>query len=195
MGNNFLKIEEKHKDLIEIAIKYMSSINDNEHNIMHVMDVVNYTKELINLINGNIDKEVCIIAAYWHDVGRIKLDIGHEKLSAEMLKENMKKLNYELDFIDKCYSTIEKHKWNMTPTTKEGLIVKDADKLSFLGKGRWKECLRDNQKLDSIIELLPILRNEILYFEESRKIYDRDIINLVKMLYSKILDTNLDTND
>lgn len=187
MENNILKIEEKHKVLIEKAKEYMNSIEDSEHNIKHMIDVVNYTKELINLVNLNLDKEACIIAAYWHDVGRIKLDINHEKLSAEMLKEEMKKLNYKDDFIDTCYYAIENHKWNMNPKTNEGLIIKDADKLSFLGKERWMECIKSKWKLDSIIELLPILRDEILYFEESKKIYDREIIKLVKILYNETI--------
>ena len=66
------EIENKHQAIIDIAKNYMSSIKDNEHNINHMIDVVNYTKELLELISEDVDKEVCIISAYWHDVGRIK---------------------------------------------------------------------------------------------------------------------------
>ena len=76
----------------------------------------------------------------------------------------------------------------MVPETIEGLTIKDADKLAWLGSGRWKSCLDSGQDLDSIIELLPKLRNDILYFEESRKIYDRDIVKLVNTLYRRIYD-------
>ena len=72
----------------------------------------------------------------------------------------------------------------MTPETTEGLIVKDADKLAWIGKGRWESYIKNNQRLDTIVELLPKLRNEILYFEESRKIYDDNIIELIKLLYN-----------
>jgi HD superfamily phosphodiesterase len=102
-----------------------------------------------------------------------------------MLKEHMKRLNYDNEFIDSCCEAIENHKWNMKPKTKEGLIVKDADKLAFIGIERWNYCLDNNQKLDEIIALLPQLRNNILFFEESKKIYDREIINIVKLLYDK----------
>ena len=180
-----MEIEDKYRELIDISIKYMTNIEDNEHNINHINDVVRYTKELINAINIDINKDVCIISAYWHDVGRFQTDIGHEKLSAEMLKKYMMNMNYDNEFIHNCYQAIEKHKWNMTPLTNEGLILKDADKLAFLGKGRWKACLENDQNLDSIIDLLPKLRNEILYFEESRKIYDREIVELLKLLYKK----------
>lgn len=180
------EIENKHKDIIHIAQKYMSSITDNEHNINHMMDVVNYTKELLELISEDIDREVCIISAYWHDVGRIKLTNGHEKLSAEMLKNELERCGYDKSFIKKCYKAIENHKWNMTPKTIEGLIVKDADKLAWLGIGRWMSCLNSGQNLDALIELLPKLKDNILYFNESKKIYDRDIINLVNILYKRI---------
>ena len=162
----------------------MQSIDDYEHNINHIKDVVYYTKILIERLNIEINVDVCIISAYWHDVGRIKQKDGHEKISAEMLKETMKQYNYDDSLIDKCYKAIENHKWNMAPETTEGLIIKDADKLAWIGKGRWESCVKNNQRLDAIVELLPNLRNDILYFDESRKIYDRDIIELIKLLYN-----------
>ena len=42
----------------------MKSINDYEHNINHMNDVVSYTKELLNFLNRDIDIDVCIISAY-----------------------------------------------------------------------------------------------------------------------------------
>ena len=160
----------------------MSQINDYEHNIAHMYDVVTYTKELFSKISIDVNIDVCIICAYWHDVERIKINQGHEKLSAEMLKSEMKKLEYNNDFINMCYMAIINHKWNMHPKTIEGLIVKDADKLGWIGIKRWSECIKHNKKLDAIINLLPNLRNYILHFDESREIYDRDILKLIKLL-------------
>ena len=113
---NFLEIEQKHNKLIQIARKHMETICDFEHNVKHMNDVVNYTKELLNSINEEVNADVCIISAYWHDVGRIKANKGHEKISSEMLKEEMIKLNYDNELIDKCYKAIENHKWNMRTT-------------------------------------------------------------------------------
>lgn len=180
-----METENKYNELIEISKKYMKTITDNEHNMNHVNDVVSYTKELLNMVDIDVNKDVCIISAYWHDVGRTKTDIGHEKISAEMLKNHMMEMNYDSELIDSCYAAIENHKWNMTPKTNEGLILKDADKLAYLGQGRWKSCLDNNQNIDAIMELLPKLRNEILYFEESRKIYDREITKITKLIYEK----------
>lgn len=177
-------IELKYEKLINTAIQYMSKINDYEHDISHMQDVVNYTYELLDKVKINVNKEVCIICAYWHDVGRIKCIDGHEKLSADMLKAEMEKQGYDKQFINECYIAIENHKWNMLPKSNEGLIVKDADKLAWIGKERWKKCLDNNQRLDSIINLLAKLRTEILYFEESKEIYDRDIVQLIDILYN-----------
>lgn len=185
---NYDKIEEKYKDLIDIAKKYMNNINDCEHDINHMNDVVFYTKELIKQLNIDINLDVCIIGSYWHDVGRIRLNSGHEKLSAQMLKEVMEKYNYDKNLIEDCYKAIENHKWNMKPETIEGYIIKDADKLAWLGIRRWKSCLKNKQKLDELIELIPRLKNEFLYFEESKLIYDKEVINLIKYLYKKCYD-------
>ena len=179
----FELIEEKHKILISKAKEYMASINDKMHDINHMYDVVFYTKKLLEILNLDVDKEVCIISAYFHDVGRIKLNEGHEKLSADMLKEEMEKLGYDEIFIDKCYQAIIYHKWSMEPKTLEGKIVKDADKIGFIGLNRWKACIESKTDLDNIIELLPRLRNEFLYFTESKNIYDEEILKLLEYLY------------
>lgn len=179
-------IELKHNKLINKAKKYMRLIYDYEHDISHMYDVIDYTYELLNKINIDVNKEVCIISAYWHDVGRLKCSVGHEKISAEMLKEEMKKQGYDDKFINECYIAIENHKWNMTPQNNEGLIVKDADKLAWLGNRRWDICLRNKYKLDSIVELLPTLKKNILYFNESKEIYDKEIVKLVEKLYYHI---------
>ena len=102
-----------------------------------------------------------------------------------MLKKEMIESGYDNQFINECYLAIENHKWNMQPKTNEGLIVKDADKLGWIGIGRWQSCMKNNQNLDEIIKLLPRLKKEILYFKESKDIYDNDIVNLVRFLYYK----------
>ncbi len=182
---DFKYIEEKYKDLIDIAVSYMMKNSDKKHDINHMKDVVNYTKILLNNLKINANYDVCIISAYWHDVGRLFTDEGHEKVSAEMLKNEMIKRNYPNNLAKQCYKAIEKHKWNMIPETKEGLIIKDADKLDFIGIERWKSCLNNNYNLDDIVKLLPNLRNDYLYFEESKRIYDKEIVRLVEYLYKR----------
>lgn len=184
----YIKIEGKHKELINFAKQYMTLIKDSEHDINHMKDVVEYTKKILHNINEEIDVEACIIGAYWHDVGRTKIEVGHKKISAEMLSDTMKSLNYDENFIKKCYDSIEFHKWSMKPQTIEGLVVKDADKIAWLGAGRWNSCIKNKQRLDGLLELLPNLRNEILHFEYTKKLYDEEIVKVLKILYNEIYD-------
>lgn len=39
--------------------------------------------------------------------------------------------------------------------------------------------------MEKIVELLPNLREKYLYFEESRQIYDKEIIKLIDYLYRR----------
>ena len=48
----FNNIEEKYKDLINIAKEYMYTINDNEHDINHMNDVLEYTNKILGNIKG-----------------------------------------------------------------------------------------------------------------------------------------------
>lgn len=105
-----------------------------------------------------------------------------------MLKEEMKKMKYDDEIIEQCYLAIYKHSWYDMPETLEGIIVRDADKIDFIGIGRWKQCIEEQNKCNSILELLPTLRSELLQLECSRKIYDIEVSKLIKYLHDIIFD-------
>lgn len=186
MLEDYEEIEKKNKTLIEKAICKMKLVQDPKHSLSHVLQVVEYTKEILG--NVNADSEVCIISSYWHDVGRIEQDKGHALISANLLKEEMEKLCYDEEFIDKCYKAIYKHSWNEKPETLEGIIIRDADKIDFVGINRWKECIETNCRFDKILELLPIVRENQLKLDISKKIYDREIAKLITFLHDQIFN-------
>ena len=183
--NTFQQIEQKHKILIDKAIEIMKNVQDIKHSLSHVESVVTYTREILERIE-KADKEVCIISAYWHDVGRIEKAEGHAKISAKMLQEEMRKLGYEEELIQKCYLAIYKHGWREEPETLEGIIIRDADKIDFVGIGRWKECIQENCKFSKILELLPTMRKNLLKLDCSKEIFDREIANLVVYLHNQV---------
>jgi HD superfamily phosphodiesterase len=185
---NYIDIENKHKALIDTAINYLNQITDKEHDLNHTIDVVNFTKLILDKIDIDVNIEACIISAYWHDVGRLKKPQGHELLSATMLKEEMLKNNYPNNLIETCYKAIENHKWNMKPKTPEGLVIKDADKIAYIGPNRWQSIINNKKRIDEIISLLPEIRNNILYFSISKEIYDEFMVKLVIYLYNKIFE-------
>ena len=75
MLKDFKEIENKHKVLIEKAIDMMKLVEDPKHSLSHVLQVVQYTKEILE--NVEADNEECIISAYWHDTGKVEQDKGH----------------------------------------------------------------------------------------------------------------------
>lgn len=180
------EIEEKNQNLIQKAIKIMETVQDPKHSLSHMYSVVNYTKEILEKTEAN--KEVCIIATYWHDVGRSVAEKGHAKLSAEMLKNEMQELGYDSEFIEKCYKAVCNHGWSENPETLEGIIIRDADKIDFVGIGRWKQCIENNCKFAKILELLPTMRSELLRLDCAREIFDREIANLVAFLHNKVFN-------
>lgn len=182
------EVLDKHEIVINEAVKHMENIKDSEHDIAHLLDVIEYMDKLLPSLLPRLvlNIEVCYISAYWHDVGRIEFDKNHEELSALMLEEILCKNNYAREFIQKCSDAIRYHKWNMQPKTVAGHIVKDVDKLAFIGQRRWKACLEDKKPLDEIIELLPKLNSRILHFEESKNIFNEELMNFIQLLYSKI---------
>ena len=67
-------------------------------------------------------------------------------------------------------------------------IIRDADKLDFVGIGRWKECIKTNCKFNEVLNLLPTMREELLKLDVSKKIFDREIGKLVVFLHNQIFN-------
>lgn len=178
-------IETKNEKLINIAKEYMNQVEDVKHSKLHMEAVVNYVKEILK-VEKNANAEVCIISAYWHDVGRIYGEKEHHKKSAEMIEKQMEEFNYDKTLINKCVKAIEKHSWSEMPETLEGIIVRDADKIEFVGLSRWKVCIESNCRFKKILDRLPKLRNDILQLDISREIYDKEVAKLIKYLHNVI---------
>lgn len=189
---DFEKIENKYEKLIKKAREIMEKVPDPKHSVSHMESIVKYTKEILELgIEANA--EVCILSAYWHDVGRIEGSKGHALRSAEMLKQELLKENYDPKFIEECYLAVYKHGWNEKPETVEGNVIRDADKIDFVGISRWKSCIENNCRFKDILDMLPTLRKDIFKFEISKEIFDREIAILVRYLHDIIFD-NLQEN-
>lgn len=113
---------------------------------------------------------------------------GHALVSADLLKEEMIKLDYNEEIIEKCYKAIYKHSWKAEPETIEGIIIRDADKIDFVGINRWKQAIDSNCKFGKVLQLLPTLRGDLLKLDISKKIFDREIANLVVFMHNKIFN-------
>ena len=183
---NFLNIKNKHIKVIKVAISQLKKITDPEHCYGHTLDVLDFAQKIIDKNNYGADLDCLVISIFWHDVGRLHQDKGHELLSSQLLEKVLKEEKYDKNFVKKCNNAIRFHKWNMKPKSIEGKILKDADKLAFLGINRWKNCLKNDYKLNEIMKLLPNLKNKILCLNESKEFYDEAMIDLIKFLYNYV---------
>jgi len=160
---------------INKACKLLSLFNDKAHDRGHAQRVAENAVAISNLVNY-ADVELMRLCGYWHDVGRTVQNDGHERISAQMIKNDLLEQGINNSICVIAYNAIVYHKWNMKPHTIEGNIIRDADKLDFISIERWTACLESHQlrHLKEIKALLPRLRS-MFYFESSRKLYDQRI--------------------
>lgn len=163
----------KNIPVINKARRLLKNTCDKYHNIDHTKSVLATSKLLLKYY-PEANKEAVIISAWWHDVGRLYIQEGHEEMSAELISGELRKRGYEEDFIKTVSEATRFHKWNMKPSTIEGKIIRDADKLDFINIDRWQRSIRANQHAHLLETnmLLDKLRDEILTLPESKKIYD-----------------------
>lgn len=77
------------------------------HNIDHITIVVEEATELASLSHLNEeDTQVLLVAAWFHDLGYVQGQVGHEKLSAHLAGEFLKEHSQSETFIKKVKSTI-----------------------------------------------------------------------------------------
>lgn len=167
------EIKNKYQELIEKAVKIMEESNDPVHGRGHMEGVVENIEALLEKYE-EADKEVCLLSAYWHAVARKEGKVGYRLRSAEMLKEELEKANYEKNFIEKCYTAIKMEK----PLTLEEMIVKDAENLDAIGIKRWRECVEKDVRMPRII---PSIR-ENLILDISKEMYDEKVKILLAYL-------------
>jgi hypothetical protein len=83
-------------------------------------------------------------------------------------------MGFSLETATKMFNAIVHHKWNDQPKTLEGHIVRDADKLDFLDKERWRKRI-EGKKYDELQYVTGIfldLRNK-LQLDVSKNIFDK----------------------
>ena len=176
------------KDKLELSILEAKALTDRitdaAHGNIHVESVVQ-TAQRISDFYQETDPMIVRTAATWHDVGRL-YDPDHERLSAELAQESLRRLQVPTPEIRKVYDAVVNHHYSTNPQTLEGEIVRDADKLDFISSTRWRLRLRDKkyQTLAHIGSLLPHLRDDFLHLEISRRIFDQLVVPFSQFIES-----------
>ena len=107
--------------------------NDPAHDFEHIMRVYRNAEKLCKTENGN--KKLILSAVLLHDIVKIKnrndSSVKSAKLSKKILKENY----FSLDEIMIVSDAIKEHSFSKgnIPSTSEGKILQDADRLDAIG--------------------------------------------------------------
>ena len=164
------------------------------HNQNHTKEVADVAKMLGEKSGFNAEEmEIVTIAAWFHDIGYIKVVDEHETLSADMAEEFLAGLNYPRKKIDQIRKAILSTKMPQSADTKIGEVLCDAD-LHHLGtKGffdknelfrvemerRWGKNYSDSEWLEHTIDFFT---KQSFFTKAASKMYDEQKqANLLKL--------------
>ena len=113
--------------------KNRSAHGDLYHNIVHTIEVVEAVKKLSKLegVSEN-EKEILLIAAWFHDTGYFHCCNGHEEQSSEYAKEFLNKNSYPANATEMVINCIKATECPQNRKSKLEKIICDAD-LHHLG--------------------------------------------------------------
>ena len=98
------------------------------HNLSHTQRVVNAVKELIVGENvSEVDANILLLAAWFHDVGYIKGCENHEESSTKIATNFLEEYNIDDSIIESVNKLIRATKMNVDPDTVLEKIIRDAD--------------------------------------------------------------------
>ena len=98
------------------------------HNLKHTIEVVNAAESLCNGEKVSLlDKEMVLVAAWFHDTGYTKACKNHENFSVEIATHFLKEKEKSEAYIAKVSSLIKATDKVYVPQTHLEKIIKDAD--------------------------------------------------------------------
>jgi len=107
---------------------------DPVHGIEHVERVVRMACRIASNYE-TVDREVLLLSAYLHDIGRLSSPDNHAVRSASIVRHILEMLGYPKDKIEKVVDTVLSHSYSLgyAAMSTEAKILSDADKLDALG--------------------------------------------------------------
>ncbi len=170
---------------LQKAKQWIEKIDDPMHSVPHMKQTLIYAMDLAKSY-PEADRDILEIAVWWHDVGRVFLDDGHAKKSAEMAGESLINIGIDSSEVAEICTMIESHSNSSTtnPVSLEAIILKDADKLDFLTVSRWRIGIRDERSkgINTGISKIPTIGREILKLPESKIMFEKLFVQLLEYL-------------
>ncbi len=140
-------------NLLEEIKVYIEKLFENHppeflyHNLQHTMEVVNIVEEIADESGiSREEKDLLLIAAWFHDAGYPENIPQHEEKSAEYAERFLNKLNYPAEKVDIIRHLILSTKMPQNPKTELEKIICDAD-IAYIGK-------------DNLLNRISLLRKE-----------------------------------
>lgn len=129
-----MNLIEQSEDFVSNLLKDKLSNLYSYHNFNHTLTVVNAVKVLCKKEDiGGDDKEVLLIAAWFHDTGYIEGYENHEEESVKIASAFLKEKGKSEEFIAKVSSLILATVKEYIPKTHLEKIIKDADFAHLMG--------------------------------------------------------------
>lgn len=136
-----MNLIEQSEDFISNLLKDKLSNLYTYHNFSHTQSVVNATKELCEKEKVNTDeRELLLIAAWFHDAGYTKGYENHENESVKIASEFLKERNQSEDFIKKVGKLISATGKEYVPKNHLEKIIKDADFIHIISPEYTSTC-------------------------------------------------------
>jgi HD superfamily phosphodiesterase len=201
-------------NLIEQAENFVSKLLKDKlsnsytyHNFNHTFDVVAAVSTLADSENiSSSDKEILLIAAWFHDTGYIKGCSNHEDCSIVIASDFLLENRKSTDYIEKVAGLIKATKKEYIPQTLSEKIIKDADYYHILNDDYIFSCegLRNEWEniegksftdKDWVVENLNFLANIHRFYtdyalENWQPLKEKNIKRLQKKLKKMNLKTN-----
>lgn len=98
------------------------------HNFLHTQFVVSKLIELLRAEKmSEVEEEILLLSAWFHDSGYVYCDAGHEEKSAEIAEEFLKENGVEVEKIVMVQRLIRATKIGYEPQDLMEMMIKDAD--------------------------------------------------------------------
>jgi len=184
----------KVKKYVGEVFRQKGNVNIDYHNFIHTAEVVKVIEEISTALNLGIeDKEILLIAGWFHDIGYTECYDGHEDLGIKIAKDFLRQNEYPEVKIEKVVSLISATKLPRNPRNVLEEIICDAD-LHHLGTREFskKEKLfrielekKNGFKMNDKVwleENLAFLKQHEFYTAYAKEIFGyQKIINLNKV--------------
>ena len=136
-----MNLIEQSEEFVSKLLKDKLSNLYSYHNFNHTQSVVNATKELCDNEKVTIDeRELLLIAAWFHDTGYIKGFENHENESIKIVSDFLKEKNQKDEFIFQVSKLISATAKEYIPQTHLERIIKDADYIHIISSEYVSTC-------------------------------------------------------